>query len=54
MIHWLLRIGALYAAYKLGEAGGRAQARADMRLQPPLDYERLPSDRNEAEFGELT
>lgn len=40
MIRWLIRLGALYAAYKLGEEVGRAQARVDLRA--PLDYERLP------------
>ena len=51
MIRWLVRIGALYVAYKFGEEVGRAQARVELYPQPPLDYERLPSDRNEDEFG---
>ena len=52
MIRLLLKIGALYAAYKLGEEVGRAQARVDLRLRTPLDYERTPTARNEAEFSE--
>lgn len=54
MIRWLVRIGALYFAYKFGEEVGRAQARVELGwFRPPLDYERLPSDRNEDEFGTL-
>ena len=51
MIRWLVRIGALYAAYKFGEEVGRAQARVDYRLQPPLDYERVPAEREQDDFG---
>ncbi|WP_457154821.1 hypothetical protein [Mesorhizobium sp. P5_C1] len=53
MLKLLFRLGALYAAYKFGEEVGRAQARVDLRFQPPVDSERIPSDRNEDEFGEL-
>lgn len=51
MIRLLLKIGALYAAFKFGEEVGRAQARVDLRLQPPLDYERVPADREQDDFG---
>ncbi|ESY73466.1 MULTISPECIES: hypothetical protein [unclassified Mesorhizobium] len=52
MIRWLVRIGALYVAYKFGEEVGRAQARVDLRLRPQPDYESTPTARNEEEFGE--
>ncbi|WP_080681044.1 hypothetical protein [Mesorhizobium loti] len=49
MLRWLVRIGALFVAYKFGEEVGRAQARVDLRA--PLDYERLPADRQRDDFG---
>ncbi|MBZ9798220.1 hypothetical protein [Mesorhizobium sp. ES1-4] len=49
MIRWLVRIGSLFLAYKLGEEVGRAQARTDLRA--PLDYERLPADRERDDFS---
>jgi len=49
MLRWLVRIGALFVAYKFGEEVGRAQARVDLRA--PLDYERLPADRQQDDFG---
>lgn len=51
MFRWLVRIGALFVAYKFGEEVARAQARVDLRPQPPLDYERLPADREQDDFG---
>lgn len=53
MLRWFVRLGALYVAYKFGEEVGRAQGRVDLRLAPPLDYERRPTATNEDEFGEL-
>jgi hypothetical protein len=51
MIRWIVRIGALVLAYRLGEEVGRAQARVERVPGPPLDYERLPSDGNKDEFS---
>lgn len=54
MIRWLIKIGIVYVAYKFGEEVGRAQARVEPgRFRHPLDYERLPTRRNEDEFGTL-
>ena len=51
MIRILIGIGALYAAYRLGKEAGRLE-NEDVIILPPVDYERRPSERNEAEFGE--
>lgn len=47
MIRLLIRIGALYVAYKFGEEVGRSQRRVAPNAQRP----RTPSESNEA-FGE--
>jgi hypothetical protein len=52
MLRLLIRLGAIYAAFQIGREYGRAER--EVMLLPPLDYERRPSARNEAEFGEAT
>lgn len=50
MLRFLIRLGAIYAAFQIGREYGRKEA--EVMLLPPVDYERRPTARNEAEFGE--
>lgn len=52
MLRLLFSLGALYLAFQIGRDYGRAEAEA--LLLPPVDDERPPTARNEAEFGEPT
>lgn len=49
MFRFLITIGAVYAAFKLGKDVGRGQAR--ILLSGPVDYERWPSARSRDEAG---
>ena len=50
MLRFLIRLGAIYAAFQIGREFGRKEAEV---MLPPLDYERRPTLKNEAEFGEV-
>jgi hypothetical protein len=52
MLRLLIRLGALFAAFQIGREYGRAET--EVLLLPPVDDERRPTARNEAEFGEPT
>ncbi|WP_164754015.1 MULTISPECIES: hypothetical protein [unclassified Mesorhizobium] len=49
MIRWLVRIGALYAAYKLGEAAGRSEQ--EVIPLPPSDRQRQPGRQERTDLG---
>ncbi|ESZ09328.1 hypothetical protein X736_04595 [Mesorhizobium sp. L2C089B000] len=51
MLRFLIRIGAIYAAFQIGREFGRKETEVVL-LPPPVDYERHPTSRNETEFGE--
>jgi len=51
MMKFLIRLGALYAAFQLGREFGRKEI--EVILLPPVDYERRPTAANEEEFGEV-
>ncbi|WP_287230153.1 hypothetical protein [Mesorhizobium sp.] len=52
MLRFLIGLGALFAAFQIGREFGRTEAEV-MQL-PPIDDERRPTARNEAELGEPT
>ncbi|PAQ05221.1 hypothetical protein [Mesorhizobium temperatum] len=52
MLRFLIRLGALYAAFAIGREFGRRET--EVMLLPPADDDRRPSEGNEAEFGEPT
>lgn len=43
MLRFLITLGAVYAAFKLGREVGRGEAR--ILVNAPVDYERRPSAR---------
>ncbi len=47
MLRFLLALGALYAVFQIGREYGRTEA--EVMLLPPVDYERGPPKRTEAE-----
>lgn len=51
MLRFLIRLGAIYAAFQIGREFGRKET-GIMLLPPPVDYERHPTSRNETDFGE--
>lgn len=51
MLRFLIRLGAIYAAFQIGREFGRKETK--VMLTPPVDYERRPTPRNETEFGEV-
>ncbi|MGX5847385.1 hypothetical protein ACWGTO_09965 [Mesorhizobium sp. PL10] len=51
MLRFLIHLGAIYAAFQIGREFGRKET--EVMLLPPVDYERRPTLRNEAEFGEV-
>ena len=51
MLRFLIRLGAIYAAFQIGREFGRKET--EVMLAPPVDYERRPTLKNEAEFGEV-
>lgn len=51
MFRLLIRLGAIYAAFQIGREFGRKEA--EVMLLPPVDYERRPTRRNEADLGEV-
>lgn len=50
MLRFLIRLGAMYAAFQIGREFGRVEAEI---MMSPLDYERRPTAANEEEFGEV-
>ena len=50
MLRFLIRLGAIYAAFQIGREYGRKET--EVMLIPPVDYERRPTQRNEAGLGE--
>ncbi|ESZ22342.1 hypothetical protein [Mesorhizobium sp. L48C026A00] len=52
MLRFLIGLGALFAAFQIVREFGRTEAEV-MQL-PPVDDERRPTARNEAELGEPT
>jgi hypothetical protein len=51
MLRLFIRLGAIYAAFQIGREYGRKET--EVMLLPPVDYDRRPMSRNEAEFGEV-
>jgi hypothetical protein len=51
MFRLLIRLGAIYAAFQIGREYGRKES--EVMLLPPVDYERRPTSRNEAEISEM-
>lgn len=49
MLRFLIALGAVYAAFRLGRDVGRGEAR--MLFSGPVDYERRPSARSREELG---
>ena len=50
MLRFLVRLGAIYAAFQIGREYGRRET--DVMSLPPVDYDRHALDRSEQEFGE--